>query len=288
MLSMYDKLGSTDISMYDLLGMISAVALVIFNFSQINKKKEFLSNKSKKLMTICKGEKHRNFFKKPMFYAVVETILISAVQYAPISFLNSKFGLLVSTGANYFGLLFFNPFMLFFLFYYISINPFKQMDLITPAYPIALVFSKLACFCNGCCYGVECTWGLVDYSSINPTKRIPVQLIEATLAFIIFIFLMIYRKKAKEGTLFPIYLIVYSATRFFSEFARHEENVIFGILKMYQLLCIIGVIVGIIQIIVVYKFSNKLTSYFERPVFKWYVEKNIIHNKHKKRKKHKK
>lgn len=268
--------------MYDLMNAFGFFAVLIYNFNILRYKRNLLSNKSLFFIKIESKNNKKSLFSKANFWAVVEVFFISCVQYLPASFLNTKFGLLMKTGSNYFGLIFFIPIILSLLFYYISINPFKQMDLITPAYPLALTFAKLACFCNGCCQGFECEWGMTNYYyASDPRKEFPSQLLEAGLALSIFIFLLFYRKKAKEGTLFPIYVIVYSSTRFFSEFTRGEPNV-FGILKTYHILCIAGLIIGIAELVFVLKYSEKITPIFDRPVFTWYKEKNIFH--HKKRK----
>lgn len=280
---MYDKLGSTDILMYDLMVTCGFLSVLVYNFIMFRYKKKLLSNRSLFFIKISSKQNKNSLISKPGFWTVIEILLISIVQHLPISLLNSKFGLLMKTGSNYFGLLFFIPLFLFILFYIIAINPFKQTDLIAPACPLALIFIKLACFCNGCCQGFECEWGLTNYYySSGPKKEFPTQLLEAGLALAIFIFLYLYRKKAKEGTLFPIYVILYSGTRFFSEFTRNDPNV-FGIFKIYHILCIIGVIVGVVELMIVLKYSERIIPYFDRPVYKWYKEKNIVH--HHKRKK---
>lgn len=277
----YRTLGAAATNMYNLVGGLGFLSVYIYNFIMFRYKKNFLSN----CTLVLSKNKKRNI------WICIEIFIISCVQYLPIGFLNTKLASLLNTGANYFGLIYFIPLFLFPFFYLISINPFKQMDLITPAYPLALIFAKLACFCNGCCGGVECSWGLVNYYyQENPIKEFPVQLVEAALALIIFIFLVSYRKKAKEGTLFPIYVIAYSVTRFFSEFVRNEPN-IFGILKLYHILCAIGVILGTAELLLVLKYSEKVKPYFDRPVFKRFTQKkestknkkDIVH--HKKRKK---
>ena len=170
------------------------------------------------------------------------------------------------------------------------------MDFISPAFPLALIFSKLGCFCSGCCHGVECSFGMHNYDT--NTVEFPVQLVETSLAVLIFVFIMLYRKKAKEGTLFPTYLILYSSTRFFSEFFRFEENVIWN-LKTYQILCIAGIIIGIIELIVVKKCKEKIIDLYNKSPFyttagKLIInyllkngiikEKNIVHHKKRKNK----
>lgn len=281
---MYNKLGSTDILMYDLMVTFGFLSVLVYNFIMFRYKKNLLCNRSLFYIKISSKQNKNSLISKPGFWTVIEILLISMVQHLPISLLNSKFGLLMNTGSNYFGLLLFIPLFLLILFHIMAINPFKQTDLIAPAYPLALIFIKLACFCNGCCQGFECEWGLTNYYyNSGPKKEFPTQLLEAGLALVIFIFLYLYRKKAKEGTLFPIYVILYSGTRFFSEFTRNDPNV-FGIFKTYHILCIIGVIVGVVELMIVLKYSEKIIPYFDRPVYRWYREKNIVHRKKRKNK----
>lgn len=281
---MYRTLGSTNIFMYSFVGAFGIIFLLIYNFSNYEKKSNLLSNRSLFFIELFKRKNKEHLLSKTKFWTISEILIISCVQYLPaVFFINQKFGDLVSTGGNYFGLIFFIPIILFAFFYFISVDPFKQMDLITPAYPLALIFVKLGCFCEGCCSGFRCEWGLMNYrNEPDIAKEFPSQLVEAGLGLIIFLFLLWYKKKAKEGTVYPVYVILYSATRFFSEFTRKEANV-FGILKTYHILCIIGIIVGFTELMIALKFRERLTPVFNRQVsFPWYHKKNIIH--HKKRK----
>ena len=283
---MYDKLGSTDIIMYDLLNVFANIAVFVFNFLMFRQKKNLLSNRSLFFIKITSKKAPQSLLAKAAFWTVMEIALISAMQHMPIGILNGTFGGIMKTGANYFGFAFFIPVILLLFYYLIAVNPFKQMDLFVPAEALALVFIKLGCFCSGCCHGFECSWGLNNYSyKDGPKREFPVQLLEAGLALAIFFFLLWYRKRAKEGTVFPMFLILYSATRFFSEFTRGEENIL-GPLKLYHLLCIAGVIVGVAEFFVVTKFAHKITPYFERTVFPRYKEKkkNIVHHRNKKNK----
>lgn len=243
----------TDINLYDLLNNISFYILLIFNLSQIKKKKELLSYPSQfarhKISTTSANKTLTSYVP----WAIVETILISVVQYSFTAQINSFMGNITNTASNYFGLLFITPILLILFCTLLRINPLKQIDIITPAFPLALVFSKLACFSSGCCHGVYWEYGL--YNETYSRLEFPVQLLEAGIALSIFVFLLFWRKKAKTGTLFPTYLIIYSVTRFFSEFTRGEQNV-FGILKTYHILCIAGFIVGIIELFLVIKYSN--------------------------------
>lgn len=265
---MYQYLGAADILLYDILNLISAVFLLVFNLTQIKKKRLISSNASLLLINYFQKKKKSKLLSNINFWIIIEIVIISLVQYGLAPNLNDKFGEIVGTGDNYFGTLFFIPFILLIFYYIIGVDPLKQTDLITPAYPLALVVVKLACFCHGCCNGIECSFGL--YNHDTGLFEFPVQLVESGLALLIFISLLLWRKKAKDGTLFPTYLIMYSATRFFSEFLRSEPDVIWN-LKTYHILCIIGVIVGIIELIIVLKFGNKISLFYsERKLsFKW-------------------
>lgn len=264
---MYRFLGSTEIEMYNILSYGSFLFVLIYNFSGFKEKKNFLSNISLFfLREINAGDKRKDLWVQNVL-TVSEILLISVFQYYPLTILNIKFGALMSTGANYFGLIYFIPIILFLFFFCISINPFKQMDLITSSYPLGLIFLKIACFCDGCCGGFECDWGLMNYHyDSGPKKEFPTQLVEAGLALLIFVFLLWYRKRAKEGTMFPVYTIIYSATRFFSEFTSNKPDILWH-LKTYHILCIIGIILGIAELILVLKYSEKIKLFFERSAF---------------------
>lgn len=257
---MHTILGSYE-ELYDILNVISFFVLLIFNLTQLKSKKNNLSKISlifqKKMMKNNKISKKRKIFSSDIFLATIETIIISCVQYLPTTILNWKFGKLLGTGANYFGLLFFIPYILLGFCMLFKIDPWKQIDLITPAFPVALSVAKIACFCAGCCRGIACSFGV--YNSYTQVIEFPIQLLEAGVALLIFIFLLFWRKRAKTGTVLPAYMIIYSTTRFFTEFLRGEPNVFWG-LKTYHILCIIGVIVGIVELFAIKRFGEKISK----------------------------
>ena len=271
-----------DSQLYGICGTLATIALYLFNYLNFKNKREVLSNSSSIIVNIFLKKDNTSFFADSRLWIFLEITIISFVQHNLLgAFLHTELGRIFKTGANYYGTAFFKPIILFVLFYIIAVNPLKQMDLITPAFPLALVFIKLACFVNGCCTGFECSWGITNYYKAGPKKEFPTQLVEAGLALLIFLFLLWYRKRAKEGTLFPVYLILYSATRFFSEFTRYEDN-IWGPLKTYHFFCIVGVIVGIAELLIVLKFSENIKLLYDRNPFPWIQEKNIVHRKSKK------
>lgn len=258
---MYKYFGSTDILMYDIFTIyISSIALLIYNLMHIREKTELLSSVSQtflKRKSVCDSQKIRFL---SIGFAFIEIVLISLYQHGLVSPLNKIVGRLLATGTNYFGLIFVMPLLLPLLCWIIGVDPFKQIDLITPAYPIALFFMKIGCFCAGCCSGITCTWGM--YYAVRGCVEAPVQLIEALFSILLFGILKFQKRKSTPGTLFPQYIILYSGSRFFSEFLRSEPNIFIG-LKKYQILCIIGFFWGIAQLMFIRQHKNLLLKIFD-------------------------
>lgn len=280
---MYRYLGDTGISLYDLLSVLMFLPILIFNLSQFRRKKLILSKKTRSIINNSRKARVKKL------YILLEIIIISLLQYALIPICNSILGNLTNSSFNYFGLLFIGPVVLTIVFIFSGIDVLKHIDLITPAYPLALIVAKLGCFCYGCCYGIECSFGL--YNHLNKAVEFPIQLVEAGLALMMFVFLMFIRRKTKEGILFPIYLITYSATRFFSEFLSHEADVLW-IFKRYHLFCLAGIVVGVIELYLVTKKKNKLIldlDTLKKHLYEYALKNGIIKNKnivhHRKRRK---
>ncbi len=279
---MYPELGY---QMYGIFNVISTCIVFIYNYMNFKSKKNVLSNSTSIIIKSLSRKNNIRFLADSRLWIFIEITIISFVQYILLGGpLHTWVGNIFKTGANYYGTLFFKPIILYLFFYIIAVNPLKQMDLITPGFPLALIFVKLACFFNGCCTGFECSWGITNYYKSGPQKEFPSQLLETGLALLLFLFLLWYKKRAKDGTLFPVYLILYSATRFLSEFTRCEDNVL-GPFKIYHFLCVAGVIIGIVELLIVLRYSEKIKQLYNRNPFPWIKEKNIIHHKNKKKRK---
>lgn len=194
--------------------------------------------------------------------SLVELILFALILYL-CTFTNMAFGNLVGTGGNYFSTLFLAPIAWSLLSLILGANPLEQIDLATMFLPVYLFFVKLACFFNGCCWGIPWEDGLYNHHPYHPGRQVPVQAIECFWCLVIFAFLLWYRQKAKKGTMYPVYMMLYSATRFFSEFLRHEENVLW-IFKTYHLLCIAGFLIGLAFYFFVAKFGNKMFTFIDK------------------------
>lgn len=100
---------------------------------------------------------------------------------------------------------------------------YGQTNILVPMIPLFHAFARIGCFFSGCCYGAESEFlGLPTFSVYaNPmeTNRIPVQLIEAGMEFLLFLFLQFY----KENRLYA-YLVFYSIGRFLLEFWRGDPQ----------------------------------------------------------------
>jgi phosphatidylglycerol:prolipoprotein diacylglycerol transferase len=107
--------------------------------------------------------------------------------------------------------------------------PFDQYaDLCILAAPFFHIFGRIGCFLSGCCYGIECKYGVIyHYAAVeaaNQVPRLPVQLIEAICNLgIFFLLLYLYQKKKQQGNLIYLYLMIYPTVRFILEFFRGDE-----------------------------------------------------------------
>jgi len=125
------------------------------------------------------------------------------------------------------------------------------MDLVTPAVLLAQVIGRVGCTINGCCYGkttsLPCA---VVYT--NPDSYAPLgigvhltQLYEIAFLFIVFGVLFWLRKRFQpEGSLFLIYLSLYSMWRLGIGFLRDGTDFLFGLHQAQ----VIGIVVLLIVV----------------------------------------
>lgn len=115
----------------------------------------------------------------------------------------------------------------------------KSINTLAVVIPLFHGISRIGCFLGGCCYGVSCSSKLsVKYTTeisgaIDTTYRIPIQLLESTLNFLIFLYLLhLYKRNDWEARyILRKYLVLYSVLRFTLEFWRGDEirGVVYGI-----------------------------------------------------------
>ena len=254
---MIEFMRTTDLTLYYIFVLLGTAFVAIWNLSQTNKMKLITSNLSKVAIRKAKAKKIK--FPIETTTALIEIIALSLFQYAFAGIYNVWFGKIFNMGPNYFGTALIGPFMLAIVCFVIRLDIIKAYDLIAPSYAFGLVGAKFGCFTAGCCNGIAWEHGLFNYET--GLVEVPVQLIEMSLALIIFVFLVLIRKKAKPGTLFPTYLILYSSTRFCSEFLRSEPSV-FANLKLYQILCLAGVVFGVVFLVIALVFGERISRLY--------------------------
>lgn len=147
------------------------------------------------------------------------------------------------TYTNYFSALFFGPLFVMGFQLIVGMDFRYGTDLLTPFLALDLGLGKIACFCAGCCNGIEWANGMFNYA----TARIefPVQLLESFVGVILSAVLFFYLTKRKgTGRAYPLYMILYGGTRFFTEFLRGDHIANWLGMKPYQALCLIAVMIG--------------------------------------------
>ncbi len=118
-----------------------------------------------------------------------------------------------------------------------KINPWQILDIVIPSVALGQAIGRWGNFINQEAYGgpTELPWGiLVDGVKVHPTF-----LYESIIDFSIFVFLMWYRKNKRknEGEVFSLYLILYSAGRFFVEGLRTDSLMFYNI-RVAQLISV--------------------------------------------------
>lgn len=120
-------------------------------------------------------------------------------------------------------------------------------DIMTPSLAFAQAVGRWGNFTNAEAHGYETNlpWGII----IDGVKVHPTFLYESLGDFLIFLFLVIYRKKNPiKGFQTGIYFLAYGVLRFFVEGLRTDSLYVFG-LRTAQLVSIVFMIVGIALII---------------------------------------
>lgn len=248
------QLGPNGLSAYNLFNALAFCAALLCNFCFLGREYALLE--------------HHPFlfrFKKAadakQEFALLYLIVFTVVQFVFGVIWSGLWGSVTKISlADYFGTAVWSPIFPFLFFLLLRIDPVKQMDLIAPAYAASLILFKIACFFAGCCHGKPWQYGL--YFVKREQYEFPSQLLEAFTALLILIVLVaLVRKGRLVGRIYPTYLILYSTTRFFTEFTRANEVVWLG-LQFYQLQCIGGVLIGLLAFWLLTKFGPGLSARF--------------------------
>jgi phosphatidylglycerol---prolipoprotein diacylglyceryl transferase len=116
---------------------------------------------------------------------------------------------------------------------------YKVADLFVPFLALGQAIGRIGCFLNGCCFGkISEHYGL--YSEAQKLLLVPTQIYSSLLLILIFIVLRFMQDRPhKDGEIFYAYLLFYSTKRFFVEFWRGDTAPTFGVLTLFQVICIV-------------------------------------------------
>jgi len=129
---------------------------------------------------------------------------------------------------------------------------YPVMDFIVPYVALSQAIGRIGCLLNGCCYGKPSEYGI--YFPVHDAVLIPTQIYSSLILVLIFIILRIVQDRPhKEGQILFLYLLLYSTKRFFIEFWRDDNMVIFSGLTLFQLLSIAIFVLSVIKLISGYR-----------------------------------
>lgn len=134
-----------------------------------------------------------------------------------------------------------------------KIKFWKLADLVAPSIILGQAIGRWGNYANGEAHGgpTNLPWGII----VQGQKVHPTFLYESLWNFAVFLFLLLYKKRKKaEGEVFMLYLALYSVGRFFIEGMR-TDSLMFGSIRVAQLISILTILISIIIIIIIRKRS---------------------------------
>ncbi len=132
----------------------------------------------------------------------------------------------------------------------LKLPQWRVLDLFAPGVAAGHAIGRLGCFAAGCCWGLECKrpWAVVftnpgahELTGVPLNVPLhPTQLYEALAEAAIFaITWRAFARPHAEGSVFGLYLLLYSAARFVVEFFRaHSDGAMAGPLSTVQWIAI--------------------------------------------------
>ena len=243
-------------------------ALLIFNLTRRRQRAPLMGSYAKLADRLIKSKDPPRFFRSD-YMNVTEIFFLSAFQFFLALLFDVLFGIATTHGeANYFGFIYFGPVSFALICLLLRVSPLRQLDQFAPGYIFSLICFKIACFFNGCCYGIPWEYGI--YNHVHNQKEVPIQLIETGTALLTLAILLRYGKRnTRAGTLAPLALFVYSLTRFGTEFFRADFPALAGPLTTYHFQCLIGVVLGALEFFAAYRYGNAFSAWIEERNARW-------------------
>lgn len=127
-------------------------------------------------------------------------------------------------------------------------------DIVAPSLILGQAIGRWGNFANQEAHGgpTDLPWGII----VDGVKVHPTFLYESIWNFLVFLFLMWYKKRAKvEGEVFLLYIILYSLARGLIEGLR-TDSLMWGNFRVAQLISLATIIIGIVLLLSIRK-KNK-------------------------------
>lgn len=141
----------------------------------------------------------------------------------------------------------------------------KICDIMIPSLALGIFLTRIGCFLNGCCHGIEThlPWGVTftdPYCAVDPsllgTSLHPTQLYSSFYGLVIMLILLfIERFKKFDGLLFFVFFILYGISRFLVDMVRFYETsaIVDGLgITINQTISLIMILIGVVFILYKY------------------------------------
>jgi prolipoprotein diacylglyceryl transferase len=140
-----------------------------------------------------------------------------------------------------------------------KIKLFELLDIVMPSVALGQAIGRWGNFINQEAHGgpTDLPWGII----VNGQKVHPTFLYESVIDFFIFLFLIWFRKNKKttDGQVLGLYLILYSAGRFFVEGLR-TDSLMFLEMRVAQLISLGSILLGVLLLVYLKKKNNSIKN----------------------------
>lgn len=133
-----------------------------------------------------------------------------------------------------------------------DLSLYKIFDLVVPFVALAGGIGRIGCLLNGCCFGKVSRFGI--YFDVHKSVLTPTQLYSSlALVFIFIILRFLQDRPHREGEIFFTYLLLYSVKRFFIEFWRADNKIIFSGLTLFQIISVVIFVIAFLKLVLIKK-----------------------------------
>jgi prolipoprotein diacylglyceryltransferase len=129
----------------------------------------------------------------------------------------------------------------------------KVIDYLAVGTALQKVLGPFACPFFGCCYGIDCSWGI--WNPITGANTFPVQWLECIVQIFVVWYLLRLAKKenyAGTGRVYAHFLLVYGSARFLIGFLKGYDKLFLEI-SFLELHALLMILVGTAWIMVLYE-----------------------------------